>query len=156
MTMRFLFYDRVTKIEKGKRIVGVKSLSSSEAFLEKHFTKVALIPGTLLIEAMAQMLGWLVAYSHDFRLAAIMTLLGDVRIPPALKPGVKLDIEGALVTNTERDSMGRATVSLDGEVIAQVDRLIFIHFPVPTPDALLKRFIYYGGIEDLAALEQKP
>ena len=54
--MRFLFYDRVTRIEKGKRIVGVKSLSSSEAFLEKHFTKIALIPSTLLIETITQLL----------------------------------------------------------------------------------------------------
>jgi len=116
--MRFLFYDRVTAIEKGKRIVGVKSLSSSEAFLEKHFTRVALIPGVLLIEAMAQLLGWLVCYSHDFRRVAIMTLLDGVRVPAALRPGVRLDIDGTLVTNTERDSLGVATVSLDGEVIA--------------------------------------
>lgn len=153
--MRFLFYDRVTSIEKGKRIVGVKSLSSSEEFLEKHFTKVALIPGTLLIEAMAQLLGWLVAYSHDFRLVAIMSLIGEARLPAQLKPGVTLDIEGHLLTNTERDSLGRATVSLDGETIARVDRLIFRHFPVPAPEILVERFLYYGGIDNLAALERR-
>src|SRR3989304_4059879 len=95
--MRFLFYDRVTRIEKGKRIVGVKSLSSSEAFMEKHFTKIALIPGTLLIEAMAQLLGWLVTYSHDFRYMAIMSLIGGARLPPGLTPGGQLAVEGQLV-----------------------------------------------------------
>jgi 3-hydroxyacyl-[acyl-carrier-protein] dehydratase len=153
--MRFLFYDRVTTLEKGRRIVGVKSLSSSEPFLEKHFTKVALIPSTLLIEAMAQLLGWLVAYSHDFRLVAIMTLIGEARLPAALKPGVKLDVEGHLLTNTERDSLGSATVSLDGNVIAQVDRLIFRHFPAPEPEPLVRRFLYYSGIEDLAVFEHQ-
>ncbi len=152
--MRFLFYDRVTRLEKGRRIVGVKSLSSSEEFVEKHFTRVALIPGTLLIEAMAQLLGWLVTYSHDFRYAAIMGLIGGARLPPALRPGVRLEIEGSLVRNTERDSLGTATVFLEGAMVAQVDRLIFRHFPVPSPERLLERFLYYGGIEDLAALER--
>ncbi len=151
--MRFLFYDRVTRLEKGRRIVGIKSISSSEAFLDKHFARVALVPGTLLIEAVAQLLGWLVAYSHDFRLAAIMSLVGDARVPSALKPGVRLDIEATLVTNTARDSLGTGRVSLDGETIAQVDRLIFRHFPVRAPEPLLRRFLYYGGIDDLAALE---
>jgi len=153
--MRFLFYDRVTSLEKGKRIVGVKSISSSEAFLEKHFTKVALVPGTLLIEAMAQLLGWLVAYSHDFRRVAIMSLISGVRLPSRLKPGVTLDIEGTLVTNTERDSLGTATVSLSGDPVAHVERLIFRHFHAPSPEPLLKRFLYYGGIEDLAKLERE-
>ena len=153
--MRFLFYDRVTTLEKGRRIVGVKSLSSSEAFLEKHFTKVALIPGPLLIEAMAQLVGWLVAYSHDFRVAAIMSLIGGAQLPTRLKPGITLEIEGTLVTNTERDSLGAATVSLGGELIAKVDRLIFRHFPIPSPERLVERFLYYGGIDDLAALERR-
>jgi 3-hydroxyacyl-[acyl-carrier-protein] dehydratase len=151
--MRFLFYDRVTRLEKGKRILGVKSISSSEAFFEKHFTNVALVPGTLLIEAMAQLLGWLIAYSHDFQRVAIMSLIGGVRIPSRLKPGITLDIEGTLVTNTERDSLGTATVSLGGDPIARVERLIFRHFQAPAPEPLLKRFLYYGGIEDLAKLE---
>jgi len=154
--MRFLFYDRVTRLEKGRRIVGVKSLSSSEAFLEKHFTRVALIPGTLLIEAMAQLLGWLVAYSHDFRYAAIMGLIGGAHLPSSLRPGVRLEIEGTLVTSAERDSLGTATVRLEGAMVARVERLIFRHVSVPTPERLLERFLYYGGIEDLAALERRP
>jgi 3-hydroxyacyl-[acyl-carrier-protein] dehydratase len=105
---------------------------------------------------MAQLLGWLVAYSHDFRRVAIMTLLDGVRVPAALRPGVRLDIDGTLLTTTERDSLGVATVSLDGEVIAQVDRLIFRHFPVAAPEPLVRRFLYYGGITDLAALERRP
>jgi hypothetical protein len=48
-----------------------------------------------------------------------------------------------------------ATASLNGEVVARVDRLIFRHFAVPNPEALVNRFLYYGGIEDLAALERQ-
>jgi len=71
--MRFLFIDRVTSLERGRRITGIKSFSSSEPFLESHFTRRALVPGVLLIEAMAQLLGWLASYSYDFRCVAVLT-----------------------------------------------------------------------------------
>ena len=53
--MRFLYYDSVTQIEKGRRIVGVKTFSLSEEFLRGHYKKIPLVPGVILIEAMAQL-----------------------------------------------------------------------------------------------------
>ena len=85
--MRFLFIDRVTSLERGRRITGIKSFSSSEPFLESHFTRAALVPGVLLIEAMAQLLGWLASYSYDFRCVAVLALVSGVTVPTALKPG---------------------------------------------------------------------
>jgi 3-hydroxyacyl-[acyl-carrier-protein] dehydratase len=153
--MRFLFIDRVEKLEKGRRIVGAKMFSSSEAFLDRHFTKVPLIPGVLLIEMMAQLLGSLVIYSHDFRFQPILSLVGGARIPTMLKPGVGLEIEGTLLNNTERDSFGSAIVYQDAETIAQVDRIIFRHFPVVDIERQEKLFTIYTGIEDLAVFEPK-
>ena len=69
--MRFLFYDSVISIEKGKSIVGVKAFPLSEEFYGAHFRKSALVPGVILIEAMAQLLGWLIIYSHDFKISSI-------------------------------------------------------------------------------------
>ena len=83
-----------------------------------------------------------------------MGLIAGARLPAALKPGVRLEIDGHLVSSGERDSLGTATLCLDGAVIAQVERLIFGHLPVPAPERLRERFLYYGGIEDLAALER--
>ena len=73
--MRFLYYDRVNNIDKGKSITGIKTFTLSEEFLRGHFQKTALIPGVIYIEAMAQILGWLVIYSHDFSLSAFMSLV---------------------------------------------------------------------------------
>ena len=42
--------------------------------MRRHFSKKALVPGVIMIEAMAQVLGWLVIYSHDFRISAVMSL----------------------------------------------------------------------------------
>ncbi|MGH7845810.1 MAG: hypothetical protein ACREQW_11650, partial [Candidatus Binatia bacterium] len=76
--MRFLFLDRITKIEKGKSIEGIKAFALTEEFHRKHFSKIPLVPGVVFIESMAQVLGWLINYSHDFKLLAIMSLLDGV------------------------------------------------------------------------------
>jgi 3-hydroxyacyl-[acyl-carrier-protein] dehydratase len=152
--MRFLFIDRVTSLERGRRITGIKSFASSESFLESHFTRVALVPGVLLIEAMAQLLGWLASYSYDFRCVAVLAMISDAMVPAALKPGARVEIDGRLLTTTERDSLGAATAAVDGQIIARVDRLILHHVPLPTGETAREFFLYYAGIDDLSSLER--
>jgi len=152
--MRFLFIDRVTGLERGRRITGIKSFASSEPFLESHFSRTALVPGALLIEAMAQLLGWLASYSHDFRRVAVLAMISDVTVPTALKPGAHVEIDGRLLTSTERASLGAATAAVDGRIIARVDRLILHHVPLPAGETAREFFLYYAGIDDLSALER--
>jgi 3-hydroxyacyl-[acyl-carrier-protein] dehydratase len=151
--MRFLFIDRVTSLERGRRITGIKLFGSSEPFLESHFTRAALVPGVLLIEAMAQLLGWLASYSYDFRCVAVLALISDVTVPAALKPGARVEIEGKLLSTSERDSLGAATATVDGEIVARVDRLILHHVALPAGETARDFFLYYAGIDDLSSLE---
>ena len=120
--MRFLYYDNVTHIEKGKSITGVKTFSLSEEFLRRHFSKVAYIPGVIFIEAMAQLLGWLIIYSNDFKLSAIMSLVENVNISYNLRPGFKAEIKGEIISTSSRDSLGKAKILVDGKTIASMDR----------------------------------
>ena len=145
--MRFLFYDKITRIEKGKSITGVKSFALSEEFLRGHFRKIALVPGVILIEAMAQLLGWLIIYSHDFKLSAIMSLIENVNISSNLRPGFKADIHAEIVSTSKRDTLGRARIYADGELIASMDRIIYSHFQMDNPEELLQRFRYYSGLK---------
>jgi 3-hydroxymyristoyl/3-hydroxydecanoyl-(acyl carrier protein) dehydratase len=143
--VRFLFYDSVTRVEKARSIDGVKTFALSEEFLRGHFSKVALIPGVIYIEAMAQLLGWLIILSHDFKLSAIMSLLEGVTVSPRLRPGFQASIHGEIVSTSRRDSLGRAWMEADGEVIASIDRIIYSHFHKVDPAALAERFRYYSG-----------
>lgn len=154
--MRFLYYDRVTKIDKGQKIIALKSFALSEEFMRRHFTKKALVPGVIMIEAMAQVLGWLVIYSHDFRISAVMSLIEGVSVPSALKPGVTVEIHGEIVSTSKRDSLGRAKVLLDGQVIASLDRIIYSHFHKVNQEELINRFSYYSGIDSAIIKEQVP
>lgn len=145
--MRFLYYDRVTEIEKGKTIKGVKAFSLSEEFLRGHYNKIAIVPGVIFIEAMAQLLGWLIIYSHDFKLSAIMSLIEDVKIPSNMRPGFKADIHAEIISTSSRDSLGKAQVYVDGDLVASMNRIIYSHFHKINPKELKERFRYYSGLE---------
>jgi 3-hydroxymyristoyl/3-hydroxydecanoyl-(acyl carrier protein) dehydratase len=145
--MRFLYYDKVEKIEKGKSIIGAKNFTLSEEFLRKHFRKKALVPGIIYIEAMAQLLGWLVIYSHDFKLSAIMSLVEDVEIAPDLRPGFKAEIRGEIISTSRNDSMGKAWIIVDGKTVAYMNRIIYSHVHKVNSGDLQNLFYYYSGIK---------
>lgn len=153
--MRFLYYDRVVTLEKGKSIAGVKTFSLSEEFFRGHYRKIALVPGVIQIEAMAQLLGWLIIYSHDFKLSSIMSLVEDVSVTSTLRPGFKANIFGEIVSTSKRDTLGRAWIEVDGQRIATMNRIIFSHFHKVNTDELKNRFCYYSGFRrsDLDAAE---
>src|SRR5207302_380318 len=143
-------------LSSNKSMLGhtIGAAGAIEAILESPFTRAALVPGVLLIEAMAQLRGWLASYSYDFRCVAVLALISDVTVPPTLKPGARVEIDGKLLTTTERDSLGAATATIDGQVIARVNRLILHHVPLPAGQTAREFFLYYAGVDDLASLER--
>ncbi|MBC8412580.1 MAG: hypothetical protein ISR96_05625 [Nitrospira sp.] len=149
--MRFLYYDRVDSLDKNVKIAGAKTFTLSEEFLRSHFRKQALVPGVIYIEAMAQLLGWLIIYSHDFNLSAVMSLVEDVKVPPALRPGFTAEIHGEIISTSRRDSLGRAWITIDGEVVASMNRIIYSHVHKVNPQDLRDLFYYYSGIRTVSS-----
>ena len=118
----FLLIDRVLEVGED-RIRALKNVTINEPFFPGHFPGHPIMPGVLLIEAMAQLLGWLASYSYDFRYVAVLALISDVMVPAALKPGARVEIEGKLLSTSERDSLGAATATVDGEIVAAAQKL---------------------------------
>jgi 3-hydroxyacyl-[acyl-carrier-protein] dehydratase len=147
--MRFLYYDSVAHLERGKSIIGVKTFTLSEEFLRGHYKKVALVPAVIMIEAMAQLLGWLIIYSHDFRLTPIMSLIEKVTLTPHLRPGFRAEIHGQIISSTKTDSLGKAQIYVEGTLIASMDRVIYSHFHQVTPADLTQLFRYCSGLKSL-------
>jgi len=143
--MRLLLYDRITILTPGESITGIKTFCLSEEYFRRHFSKEALIPGVMFIEAMAQLLGWLIIHTHDFRLSAVMSLIEDVKVAPDLRPGFSAEISGRLLSTSMSDSLGSAQMRVDGREIASIGRIIYFHSSVTDQDALRRMFRYYGG-----------
>ncbi|MDR3557105.1 MAG: hypothetical protein P4L55_20310 [Syntrophobacteraceae bacterium] len=143
--MRLLFYDRISGLVPGESITGTKTFCLSEEYFRKHFSKEPLVPGVIFLEAMAQLLGWLVIHTHDFNLSAVMSLVEDVRMAPALRPGFSAEITGRLLSTSKSDSLGSARMTVDGAEIASIGRIIYVHSGAADPEALRALFRYYGG-----------
>ncbi len=144
--MRFLFFDRVTGISRGRFIEGVKTFNLSEEFLGRHYGKVALVPGVMLIEAMAQLLGWLVVYSNDFGISPVMSLIEGAETSSELRPGFTAEMRGEIVSCSGRDSLGLAEAFCGGRRIASIERVIYSHVSLAEAEAMRARFSYYSGI----------
>jgi len=65
--MRYLLIDHITEWKTGESIKGIKNVAMSEDFLEFHFPGNPIMPGVMLLEAITQLTGWLVAASSDFK-----------------------------------------------------------------------------------------
>ncbi len=143
--MRFLFYDAITTIEKARSIEGVKTFSLSEEFLRNHYSRSACVPGVIFVEAMAQLLGWLITYSSDFKMSAALILLEGVAVPSHMRPGFRAEIRGEIVSSSRRDTMGKGEIWVDGERIAWIDRILYGHFESIAPGELKRMYEYYSG-----------
>ncbi|HWL54473.1 MAG TPA: 3-hydroxyacyl-ACP dehydratase FabZ family protein [Chthoniobacteraceae bacterium] len=114
----FVFVDRVTVLEAGKRACGTKCFSPEEPFFQGHFPGDPLVPGVILSEALAQVAG-LVVQRPGLRLAAIrsMKFLAPVR------PGETIEL-AAEQTGTRRGESGAlwlfsAVATVGGRPVAE-------------------------------------
>lgn len=117
----FLFIDRVTEFEEEKGIVGYKNVSGNESFFQGHFPQKPIMPGVLILEALAQ-LG--VLYSRlcsdsDARTGlSVFAGVDKVKFRKPVVPGdrLKLEMKAVKKRNTIWVMEGIATV--DDEVVA--------------------------------------
>jgi 3-hydroxyacyl-[acyl-carrier-protein] dehydratase len=92
-----LMIDRVTQCEPGKRIVALKNVSASEPYFPGHFPNRPIMPGVLILEAMAQAAGVLVFRSSgtkpDEKTVYYYVGIDNARFKKPVVPGDQLEIE---------------------------------------------------------------
>ena len=93
--MRYLLVDHIREYEEGKSIEGIKNVAMSEDFLEFHFPKNPILPGVMVLEALTQLAGWLVAVSSDFQNWFLVDKVNKSSFYGLSLPGdqIKLDVQ---------------------------------------------------------------
>jgi 3-hydroxyacyl-[acyl-carrier-protein] dehydratase len=92
----FLLVDRVVEVETGTRIVGIKNVTINEPFFPGHFPGHPVMPGVLIIEAMAQLSGILAYLSSDESVRSKITYfvgIDNARFRKPVVPGDQLRLE---------------------------------------------------------------
>ncbi len=127
----FLLVDRVISVEPGKRIVALKNVSINEPFFQGHFPDLPIMPGVLIVEALAQAGGILAFRSNPDNLGnATVFLMGldKVRFRQPVVPGDQLRLEVEILRSGKKfwKMRGQAfvndTLAAEGEVMAAVSQ----------------------------------
>ena len=118
----FLLVDRITECEPGLRAAGVKCVSANEPFFCGHFPGYPVMPGVLIIEALAQVGAVALLTLEEFR--GEIVLFGGIknaRFRRQVQPGDVLRLECELVRRHGPVGIGKASATVDGQTAASAE-----------------------------------
>jgi 3-hydroxyacyl-[acyl-carrier-protein] dehydratase len=121
----FLLVDRILELEVGKKAVGIKNVSVNEPFFQGHFPEYPIMPGVLIVEAMAQV-GAVAMMSMEENKGKLGVFAGidKVRFKKEVRPGDTLRMEVEMLS--VRRNIGKAIANAYvGEDLACSGELMF-------------------------------
>ncbi len=125
----FLLVDRVTELEEGVRAVGIKNVTFNEHFFQGHYPGTPIMPGVLIVEAMAQLSGVLLLKRLEIgNLVAELISMDKVKLRKSVHPGDQLRLEAEVLRAQERRASVQARAWIGDEVAAEA-RIRFMLVP---------------------------
>jgi UDP-3-O-[3-hydroxymyristoyl] N-acetylglucosamine deacetylase/3-hydroxyacyl-[acyl-carrier-protein] dehydratase len=119
----FLLVDRILELEDKKRVVGIKNVTINEPFFQGHFPGHPVMPGVLIIEAMAQVGGMLLLGMVDDPESKVVYFmsLDNVKFRRPVKPGDQLRCELEMLQIRGKVCRMKGVATVDGEVAAEAE-----------------------------------
>jgi 3-hydroxyacyl-[acyl-carrier-protein] dehydratase len=123
----FLLVDRVVELEPGRRAVGIKQVSANEPQFTGHFPGRPIMPGVLMVEALAQAAGIAVLSLDEYRgKLGLFAGIDDCRFKRMVVPGDTLRLEVTVEKLRGMFGRVRAVASVEGEVAVEATLSIII------------------------------
>ncbi|HVP09751.1 MAG TPA: UDP-3-O-acyl-N-acetylglucosamine deacetylase [Phycisphaerae bacterium] len=118
----FLMIDRVLEIDGDHRAVGVKNVSINEPFFQGHYPSQPIMPGVLIIEAMAQLGGILLAQKleHTGKIAVLLSM-DNVKFRHSVLPGDQVILEAETIRVKARTGHVRCSAHVNDELVSQAE-----------------------------------
>ena len=118
----FMLIDTIEELEEGKRVVAKKCVSYNEPFFAGHFPQEPVMPGVLIVEALAQVgaVAILSMPEHKGRIA-FFGGIQKCRFKGMVRPGDKLKLETKIIKQRGPYGVGDAVATVDGKVVASAE-----------------------------------
>ncbi|KOS23647.1 3-hydroxyacyl-ACP dehydratase [Bacillus anthracis] len=118
----FLLVDKVLEVEEGKRANGIKNVTANEEFFNGHFPDYPVMPGVLIVEALAQVgaVAMLKKEENRGRLA-FFAGIDNCRFKRQVRPGDQLRLEVEMTRVRGAIGKGKAIATVDGEIACETE-----------------------------------
>ncbi len=140
--MRYLLLDRITELSPPERAAAIKCVSLADDVFVDHFPGHPVMPGALMVEALAQLGGVLVEETMRRRgrpnLFAVLAMIDRARFREMARPGDRLELVAEGLAVSEDGGRVRGLVHLDGRLATEAE-LTFAFVPVKSEKQMARR-----------------
>ncbi|MCD6436125.1 MAG: 3-hydroxyacyl-ACP dehydratase FabZ [Clostridiales bacterium] len=113
----FLLVDKIIEMEVGKKAVGIKNVTINEPFFQGHFPGNPIMPGVLMVEALAQVGAISILSMEEYKgKIAVFTGIDKVKFRRQVIPGDTLKLEVEIIAIRRNIGKGTAIATVDGKV----------------------------------------
>lgn len=116
----FLLVDKVIEVEPGKKCIAIKNVTANEPFFQGHFPNYPIMPGVLIVEALAQTAGIAVALLDDYKgKLGVFAAIESMKLKKQVLPGDTLKLEAEILTNRMGVVKARVIATVDDKTAAE-------------------------------------
>jgi 3-hydroxyacyl-[acyl-carrier-protein] dehydratase len=118
----FLLIDRILEVDEGQRAVGIKNVTANEEFFNGHFPEYPVMPGVLIVEALAQVGAVAMLKKEENRgKLAFFAGIDNCRFKKQVVPGDQLRLEVEMTRVRGSIGKGKGIATVDGQVACEVE-----------------------------------
>ncbi|MDO5038095.1 3-hydroxyacyl-ACP dehydratase FabZ [Clostridium sp.] len=123
----FLLVDRITELEEGLRVSGYKNVTANEQFFQGHFPEEPVMPGVLILEAIAQVGAVAILKKEEFKGKIPLFAGADkVRFRQKVVPGDKLELTCEIIKLRGPVGIGKGIATVDGKKVCEAEIMFAI------------------------------
>lgn len=123
----FLLVDRITEMEEGKLVKGYKNITFNESFFRGHFPQEPVMPGVLILEAIAQVGAVAILTKEEFKGKIPLFAGADkVRFRQKVVPGDKLELRCEIIKLRGPVGIGKGIATVDGKKVCEAEIMFAI------------------------------